>query len=350
MKNTWIAGLTLACLFAPAVQAATAPDLIKHAADAYRARADFPEWSQLITDAVDPVVRDRTPSRQRLADAQGAAPALETWGQKISYQPGQAVTLFARLDWLTAATGLAELSQLKLTQTSGWTMTADLLVGQGELAQLSYNDKGQAGDQVAGDGIYSAQFTPDASAFPALGQADNVLVKITAQNAAGEVRKAAGGFLLSTPGAVLTGEYKQVLRDGNLLVLAQADVLTAGRYHLSGSLANLAGTPLATAQSARVLEQGQHWLELPFYGLIFHRLQQVAGLQLSSLTLTSTNGMPNALGELHRDVVSLQAVPMAELTQASFADPQLLDAAQRLDLSRKINLKPLSNGVRRLTQ
>ncbi len=349
MKNTWIAGILLASFIAPAAQAAELPNLAKNAADAYRARADFPEWSRLIEDAVDPLLRDRTPNRQRLADAQGAAPALEVWATQISYQPDQSVDLYARLDWLTATTDLSSLAQLRLTQTAGWNLQATLLNGAGEqLARLTYNDAGQGADALAGDGIYSARYTPAAGDFPALGLADNVMVKVHAQNPAGDVRKAVGGFLLSNPGAYLTGQYKQQVQDGNLVVLAQTEVLTAGRYHLSGTLANLLGAPVATAQNAEVLQAGTHWMALPYYGLIFHRLQQVAGLQLDSISLTSTNGMPNALGSVQRQVFDLQATPLSQLTQSSFADPNLLDAAKRLEASTTNTVQTVTRRLRRL--
>ncbi len=338
------AGLILGTAFGPQAMAAEVGKLALDAAAEYRARAAFPEWSRPVLDAVDPVASARVPTRQRLSGPDGAAPALETWASAMSVQPGESVELFARLDWL-GAEGLNGLSGLRSGQLSGWTVQADLVLDQvGSLAQVELLDDGQGIDALADDGIYSARVKLPEKLAPALGTANNVMVRLHAENASGDVRKAVGGFLYSHPGAQLTGRYRQSVEDGNLLVWAQAEVLSPGRYHLSGTLDNALGSPVATAQSATRLEPGTHWLALPFYGAIFHQLGSLSGLSLGSVTLATTNGMPNALGPVLENAYQLSPPSLAELRSAPFNDPVLLDSAQRLESS----LTPADNLNRSL--
>lgn len=140
---------------------------------------------------------------------------------------------------------------------AGWSISAEALQDQtGEIATLQYRDDGEGADAVDGDGIHSARFTLDGDTAPVPGTAQNVLLKVRAEPAAGEVRNASGGFLYSNPGAALTGQFRQAAVDGALLILAEAEILVEGRYHLAGTLSDLSGRALATAQSAAVQTPG----------------------------------------------------------------------------------------------
>lgn len=326
-----LAGLILGAVIGQSALAADVGKLALDVAEDYRARAAFPEWSRPVLDAVDPVASARVPTRQRMSGPEGAAPALETWASTMSAQPGESLDLFARLDWL-GAEGLDGLAGLRSGQLSGWTVSAELIMDQvGTLAKVELKDDGQGADGLAEDGIFSTRLTLDEKLAPALGTARNVMVKLHAENAAGDVRRAAGGFLYSHPGARLTGNYRQSVEDGNLVVWAQAEVLAPGRYHLSGTLDSALGAPVATAQAASRLEPGMHWLALPFYGAIFHQIGKLSDLGLASITLATTNGMPNALGPVLRDAYQLTTPPLAELRSEPFNDAGLLESAQRLE-------------------
>ncbi len=331
-----IAGLALSATL-PAI-AADAPNIALDAAKEYRERARFPEWSQTLGAGVaDPIADARLPTRQRQAGPNGAAPVLEVWASSIRYEAGDTVDLFARLDGLDTSS----LAKLRQNQLAGWAISGALVQDEvGEIATLAYADDGRGADLVAGDGIHSARLVLDAATAPAVGTAQSVMVMVVAENAAGEVRRAAGGFQYSHPGAALTGNFSQSLKDGTLVLLAETVVAAPGRYHIAGVLSDLAGQPLASAQAAQQLEAGTQWIALNWYGLIFHELAAAGGLQLGSVTLTSTGTMPNALGPVLTDAYSLAAVPLTELTAQPYGDANLLDAAARLEALTLPGTKP----------
>ncbi len=332
-------GLLAAAPLAAGAQSAVAPNLALAAATEYRERAVFPEWSFPVRDAVDPVTSGRIASRQRMSGPEGQAPALETWVDQVAYEAGEEVRLYARLDW-NGAKALSALQNLRSGPLSGWEITGQVVLADvGTLADVVYADDGKGADARAADGIYTTRITLDEAVAPAVGSARSVMVKLHAENAKGEVRKALGGFQYSNPGAHLTGRYRSSIDDGNLLLLAEAEVLASGRYHLSGTLNGVQGAPVATAQNAAHLEPGKQWVALPFYGLIFHQLADASGLSLGSITLASVSSMPNALGPVLHPRHDLGTVQLDQLTRVPFNDAALLDAAQRLEAQLGDKLK-----------
>lgn len=332
MKKTSSAVLA-GLLFSAAVQAAEPSlNLAADAARELRERARFPEWSQPVAVGdVDPIVSARLPTRQSLAGPGGAAPRLTVWASTISAEAGQSVDLFAKLENLSQDSSNA-LEILRASQPVAGKISATLSGEQsGALTELAYLDDGQGADAKAGDGIYSARYTLPAARAPQVGTAESVLVLVRAALADGETRTAVGGFQFSNPGARLTGRYRDLVRDGNLLVQAEVEVLKSGRYHLAGTLASLAGLPLASAQSAQVLQPGKQWMTLPYYGLIFHDRGASGALRLASVTLTSVGQMPNALGAVLENAHLTAPLNLAALTRLPFNAPEMLDAALRLE-------------------
>lgn len=294
------------------VNAQAVPNLQLHA-DALQQQAErYPPSSFRITDGIDPIVAERTPSVVSQRGPGGQAPALAVWNDRVAVQPGEPLVLHARIDWLNSETAVWD--QLSAAG-SDWSVAGIVANQAGDtIATVAYNDAATGADVLAGDGIYTATVTLPNSAAPQAGQADSLIIKVTAISGNGVTRKAAGGVIFSNPAARLTGETEQLVRDGNLIVRAKAIATAPGRVHLAGTLSSLLGAPLASAQSAVVLERGEHWLELPFYGLILRDAGAAGALKLSSMTLRSTNGMPNALGPVLQDAAVLQPVPLTALT------------------------------------
>lgn len=338
MKNLHLMLCSLAVallLLAPAaVRAGQDPvPLALQAAEDYRQRARYPEWSSALeAGAIDPLVDARTPTRQSRLGPDGAGPRLSVWNSAVSALPGESVTLYAALAHTAAKRALLEAAPAPGTAVTDAQVTGELLARElGSLGTVAYRDDGVAPDTLAGDGLYTARFTLPAAKAPALGRADSILVKVSALLADGDVRKAAGGLLFSNPAARLTGRYTDTLRDGNLVVAAEVEVLAPGRVHITGTLANAAGQPFASAQAARVLSTpGRQWLELPFYGLAFHDRAVAGRVTLASVALASTNGMPNALGPVATNAHVSRAYSPAQFTAAPFNDPALLEQARRL--------------------
>lgn len=325
----------LAALLAPAAHAADArTGFTLDAVNDLRERARFPEWSQpVLPGAVDPLLAKRAPTRQSLAGPQGAAPTLSVWASTISARAGDSVDLFAQLSGMSPdTTRLVDILRANSQKLSAG-VTAQIVNEAGAaLGELAYADDGRGADAVAGDGIYSARWQLPARNAPALGTADSLMVKVRATLANGDVRNAVGGVQYSNPGALLTGRFRDAIKNGNLVLQAEADVLTAGRYHLTGVLANLAGAPVASAQAAQTFAApGKYWMDLSYYGLIFQDRGAFGQLRVASASLTSTNGMPNALGPVLQNAHLTQALNPALLTKLPFNNPEMMDSARRLE-------------------
>lgn len=328
------AALAVLALFPALATAEPAPQpLAARAAEDYLRQARYPAWSEALEPgAADPLLDGRVPTRQSRLGPEGAGPRLSVWADTIAARPGEAVTLFAALAHTGGRRNLVEALPAAGSAVTGARVTGVLRAQRlGTLSSLSYRDDGIAPDSIAGDGVYSARYTLPARG-PAPGQADSVLVAVTAVLPGGEERKAAGGFQYSNPAARLTGRYTDVARDGNLVIAAEVEALAPGRVHLSGTLADAAHRPFATAQAARELQPGRQWVELPFYGLAFHDRAVVGAVRLASVTLASTGNMPNALGPVATEAHVTRAYSLTQFTRAPFNRPDLVESARRLSV------------------
>ncbi|MFP5305613.1 MAG: hypothetical protein ACLGI7_07285, partial [Gammaproteobacteria bacterium] len=320
----------LAAIIAPLAQAAELQrPLALDAAASYREAARYPEWSRPVREGMpDPIVAQRTPTRQVLRGRQHSERQLAVWASGIAFEAGQNVDLYASLED-AAPRSLRE----ELTRGQALTITATLVDEAGRtLSELDYADDGRGADALRGDGVYSARYRLAPEDAPAPGHAKSIMVKLRALAADGESFAGSGGFQYSSPGARLTGVFDNALRDGSLVLRAQAEVLAAGRYHLAATLSDLAGRPIAEAQSAHDLKPGVQEIELTFYGLALRERGAAGPLRVGSITLTSALGMPNALGPVLSNVALIPARPLSAYTDRAFGRPDLLEAAQRLEV------------------
>lgn len=314
---------------------ATVKPLALSAAEDYTRQARYPRWSAALEiGAADPLLTDRIPSRQSALGPNGAGPRLAVWASTISALPGETVTLYASLsDTGSGPRSLLEGVATARSAVAGAAVTGELVgYALGQLGTVTYRDDGIAPDSRAGDGIYVAQYSLPSDRAPALGTADSVMVRVAAVLSDEETRVTSGGFQFSNPAARLTGRYTDAVKNGNLVIGAEVEVLAPGRVHLSGTLADTADVPFATAQTAQALQTGKQWVELSFYGLAFHDRTVAGRAKLVSVALTSANGMPNALGPVIGNAHVTQAYSLDRFTRAPFGEPSLLETAKRLQL------------------
>lgn len=321
-----IGALTLAALpaFSQAAQPAiefpgAAARFARATAEEYRDLARYPESSRALKKGdVDPVKAKRLATRQSMRGPGGALPSLAVWASAVAYQHPEPVDLFAQLEAAPAAgVTVSELAG-EISNAAGDLITA-----------FSYRDDGRGADLRAGDGVYSARVALPAGTEPDF--ADSFQVTATARLADGDLRQAVGGFVYGKPAAKLTGRYRDELRDGNVVISAEVEVTEPGRFHLAGTVHSLAGEPIGTAQSAVELTPGRHWIDLAFYGLMFHDRQVAGPFRLGSLALATTTRMPNALNDLVENVHVTRAYRLAKLNAKAFGDARLTDAAGRLE-------------------
>lgn len=284
------------------------------AAQDYRERARYPKWSHAITNGVDPLRRDRqvTPGHSFPRDAQ---PVLWVEPEKSSFEAPAPVVILARMldDGLPVAA----------RDVRGEVRTPD-----GErIARLDFRDDGREGDPTAGDLEYTAQLDSEALE----GLAGTYLVLVEASTPAAGERKASTGFLYSVPQSQLTGRYRDSVVGGNLVVEAEMLVFEQRRFHLEATLGSLDGEPLAWAQFALSAEPGLHWVPLTFYGLALSEREAGGPFQLLSVALSTTGEMPNHKNALVRNAHVTAAYEPQQFTAEPFGDPDLLNAARRLE-------------------
>lgn len=296
-------------------------NLAAAAAAVYERAARFPEHSRAVEPgAVDPVRAKRVPAPHSLPSRDGSA-TITVWPREVSFQHPAPVELYATVD----RRGPGGFTVGKMDTS----IVGEVVDAEGRVVTtVSYRDDGKGADHRAKDGIHTASFDLPPEAVPEL--AASFGVRIAAVGDGGETIGVTGGFLYSNPHARLTGEMREELRDGSLVVSVEVKVETAGRFHLAGTLAEMKGAPVGTAQAAAVLEPGVHWLELEFYGLMFRERGVAGPFRLASLAFSTVSGMPNALNDLVEDGYRTRAYPVVAFTDRGFGEPGLVGAAARL--------------------
>ena len=83
---------------------------------------------------------------------------------------------------------------------------------------MTYLDDGVAPDAHAHDGVFSARFELPEGETPEMAEAYLVQVHATLDD--GDFRAVAGGFLYTAPWARLTGNFRDRMEDGDLVVSA----------------------------------------------------------------------------------------------------------------------------------
>jgi hypothetical protein len=306
-------GIAMMTLMAAAGQVAAqeAGQLARETAKEYLEQARYPESSRALKRGEgDPVRAKRQVNRVSRRGPDAAEPTLSVWAAKVSFEKGQPVDLYATLE--TRGKAFTEVAA----------MTGEIVDDSGAiLTEVAYRDDGH--------GVWSARLSPEG-----LGGAlaASYMVRVKARLANGDLREAAGGFLYSDPAAHLTGRYRDFVRDGDLVIAAEVEVIEAGRFHLAGTLYTKSGEPLGTAQAAAQLEPGRRWIELPFYGLMFHDRGIAGPYKLGTLALATTHRMPNALNDLVTDAYVTKSYRLQQMRSTAFERPALIEAAKRLEL------------------
>ncbi len=283
----------------------------------YRHRARFPRSSQPIEDGVDPVARDREVTRGKSVGPEGTDPTLVVWPERTGFEAPDAIVIFAYLIR----------DERKVDPK---TLRGEIRTQQGGvLAALDFRDDGTGGDATANDLVYTAVVAPGPERAADFKGAQ--LVEAEAEIANGETRVATTGFLYSVPLAHLTGRYRDEIVDGSLVVSAELAVHAAGRFHLEATLAETDGTPLGWAQSAQVLEAGTAWMPLTYWGLMFRERGVPGPYVLATVALSTTGEMPNQKNDVVVNAHRTQAYDVASFSERRYDDPDLMDAAARLE-------------------
>ena len=289
------------------------------AAKEYRRLAQYPPWSRPFNEeGEDPILRDREVSPVTAGGPNGEQPILVVFPDQVSFEAPDAVLLYAYLS--------VDGSRVPAAAISGTIMSEKLQ----PLASLAYVDDGTGGDRVPGDAIYTARFDPGADFAPDL--SESFLVRVVAETTDGAERLAATSFLYSNPHARLTGNYRDAIVNGSLVVEAEVEVIRAGRFHLEATLYSQDGSrPVGEAHTAGELGTGRQWMQLTFFGRVITQSGVEGPYLLRFVALSTTTSMPNAKNRLVENAYLTGPYRIAQFSDAPFEDRDLLDAADRLE-------------------
>ena len=297
----------------------TVPSLGGLAAADYRQRARFPSDAMPLGDEdADPIVRDREVSPIRGHGPEGAEPVLVVQPAAPGFEDPDPVLLFAHLE--------RDGRPVPALELRGTLATEDGVT----LGDFEFRDDGTPPDVAAFDDVGTAVLLLPEEHLPELSA--SFLVRARAITLEGEERAAAMSFLYSRPHAQPTGRFTDRIVADSLWIGVELDVLQAGRFHLEGTLYSADGThKIAWAQAAAELPPGRHWLDLPFYGLAFSERGIDGPYLLRWLALSTTSAMPNGKNRVLENAHVTAAYAAADFTDEPYDDPDLLDAARRVE-------------------
>jgi hypothetical protein len=291
--------------------------LAAHAANEYRRRAQYPEWSQPLVEGEDPILRDRAVSPVTARGPEGDT-TLTVFPDRVAFESPERVLLYAFLS------------------VGGERVAANDMRGQilsealQPIAELVYTDDGGNADAAASDYVYSVAFQPPPDRVPAL--SESFMVRVFAVTSENEEIVGVTGFQYSNPDAQLTGSYRDGLAEGGLTIEAEVEVREPGRFHLEATLYDREGErPVAWAQDARELASGRHWMPLRFFGRVLHERAIDGPYILRFVALSTVTQMPNAKNRLVENAYVTAPYDAAKFSDVPFDDPDLLDAARRVE-------------------
>jgi hypothetical protein len=300
--------------------AAAAPEMLsitRTTADDYRRRARFPPSSGPIEDGVDPIVRDREVTKERSLGPEGQHPTLVVFPARASFEAPGPIVLHAYL--------VDDERRVPANEIVGEVRNQEAVA----LAAVVFTDDGLNGDAEADDLLFTAVLAPSSDAIRLFKGSQLVLVR--AETFTGEARVATTGFLYSVPLARLTGRYRDALVDGHLVVSAEVEVSEPSTFHLEATLGAADGTPIAWAQTAAGLDAGTAWMSVTYWGLILREIGADGPYQLRSVALSTTGEMPNQKNDVAVNAFTTRPYRVAQFSEQPFDDPDLLEAARRLD-------------------
>src|SRR5262249_57160478 len=247
----------------------------------------------------------------------GAEPTLRVFPAAMSFESPEPAVVYAELTMRGRP--------LAGRQIRG-TLTTESLE---PLADVLFHDDGLDGDAVADDSRYTAVFPADGLGR---GLSTSYLVQVRALLDGDDDRRAAASFLYASPHAQLTGNYRDAVVDGSLVVGVEIEVSEPGRFHVEATLYGPDGVEkIAWAQAAQWLDPGTHWLDLSYYGLILRERGIDGPYVLRYVALSTTDEMPNAKNRVVENAYRTAAYPASSFSDRPFDDPDLLEAARRIE-------------------
>jgi hypothetical protein len=134
---------------------------------------------------------------------------------------------------------------------------------------LDFTDTGRLGDEVAGDGTWTASFQPSRQGFAMFEGTLRVEFRVRAN---GDTEGGAFFDIMFTPAppATFTGKVREVVEQGSLQLYVGLQVRKAGRYVMAGRVDDESGIPFAYLSFNEELEAGAREVKLTVFGRLLH--------------------------------------------------------------------------------
>lgn len=251
-------------------------ELLDHTLCSYREATKYPNSSRPISEHPDQVYPNRAIEEQHALRKEGggvdAAIQIQTTQSRVYMAAGEAVVFSIK-----AIDKDGKILPLMVTRTLARGISAP---GNREAPQLALaiTDDGNAGDAVAGDGIYSGALAPAQSGFAGF---DGTIRSELRYNVAGQAGIVLFDVIYSpeTP-ATWAGPVREALEGGALNFYLKANVRIPGRYIVTGRVDDAKGKPLVLLTFNDLLGQGSNEIRLTLVGKLLHDLTPVFPLSL----------------------------------------------------------------------
>lgn len=129
---------------------------------------------------------------------------------------------------------------------------------------LPFNDEGNAGDNAAGDGTWSARLSPATQGF--VGHFGVIRVELMLRVGDQTGFKFFDVFYTPDPPATWLGGVREAVEAGSLNFYLKADIIRPGRYVITGRVDDAKGQPFALVSLNHELANGAQDIKLNLFG------------------------------------------------------------------------------------
>lgn len=232
----------------------------------YRYPSDSRPLTKKMADLLDPfrITQEKVPIFR--PDSDGAIQGYFSWYSSL-YMVTEDKPAVAWLQVIDAKTDKPIHARILSAE-----IQSDLVFGEKPVGVADYNDSGVGYDQEANDGIYTFSWVPRKGEKLHWGE---LTMKVRFDAPSIKLKETEASFTFnSTPiiPAKFTGNYRESIESGSLIISAEIDVFKPGQYIFEANLFDKeTGTPYHWVYMRKYLEKGtSQSVALPFFGAIFH--------------------------------------------------------------------------------
>jgi hypothetical protein len=287
--------------------------------DAYRQSTRYPPESQPLAAHPDQAYPNESIGEEHPLGTADGKPAegvsLHTTQERVFVQGGESVRFTVSL-----RDNAGQALPLRVLHASAREMPPPHSGSMYPEVPLAFNDDGNAGDALAGDGVFSVQLQPDVQGFAGLFGQIRVEAALQYRDQQGRTYF----DILYTPAAPATwqGGVREAMQDGSLDFYLKANVREPGRYVVTGRVDDANGTPFALLSFNEEVSSGAQEFRLTLFGKLVRDAKPVFPLTVRDVnafllhpdTFPDRSLMPRLQGMVH---VS-ESYPLASFSDAEW--------------------------------